>query len=84
MACGAPVLGSRTPPVEEMIRDGVNGHLFDFFDREQLVESAVRVLAGDQSMITAAARAFIEGRFSFRDHSLPAYRKLLGELLPGS
>jgi glycosyltransferase involved in cell wall biosynthesis len=83
MACGAPVLGSRTPPVEEMIRDGENGHLFDFFDREQLVESAVRVLAEDQSAITAAARAFVEGRFSFRDHSLPAYQKLLGELLPG-
>jgi glycosyltransferase involved in cell wall biosynthesis len=83
MACGAPVLGSATAPVQEMIRDGENGYLFDFFDREQLVESAVRVLGADQAAITAAARGFVASRFSFHQHSLPAYRQLLGELLPG-
>ena len=29
MACGAPVLGSSTPPVREMISEGENGYLFD-------------------------------------------------------
>ena len=44
MSCGAVVLGSATPPVMEMIRDGENGLLADFFDTEGLADKAVRVL----------------------------------------
>ncbi|MFM7783031.1 MAG: glycosyltransferase [Gammaproteobacteria bacterium] len=84
MACGAPVLGSATPPVQEMIRDGENGWLFDFFDREALVAKAVEILASDTQAVRAAARAMVESRFSFREHSLPAYLALIRELLPGA
>ena len=84
MACGAPVLGSATPPVEEMIRDGENGFLFDFFDRQQLVERAVRILDSDVTPVVQAARRMVEGRFSFREHSLPAYLALLRDLVPGA
>jgi glycosyltransferase involved in cell wall biosynthesis len=84
MACGAPVLGSATAPVKEMIRDGENGWLFDFFDREALVERAVGILASDTTAVRVAARAMVEGRFSFRKHSLPAYLTLIRELLPGA
>jgi hypothetical protein len=44
MSCGAVVLGSATPPVMEMIRDGENGLLADFFDVEGLARKAVAVL----------------------------------------
>jgi glycosyltransferase involved in cell wall biosynthesis len=81
MACGAPVLGSSTPPVREMISEGVNGYLFDFFDREQLVERAVAILGQDNSEVCAAARRKIESEFSFRGNSLPAYLVLLDDLL---
>ena len=82
MACGTPVLGSATPPVQELIREGENGFLFDFFDRGQLVERAVEIVgsgAGRLAPVRAAARHEIESRFSFADHSLPAYLNLISE-----
>jgi glycosyltransferase involved in cell wall biosynthesis len=44
LACGATVLASNTAPVLEMIRDGHNGLLADFFDVERLAELAGKVL----------------------------------------
>ena len=84
MACGTPVLASATPPVQEMIRNGENGYLFDFFDRAQLVERAVEIAGQSDAQsapIRAAARREIESRFSFAEHSLPAYLKLIDEVM---
>ena len=44
LACGCTVLASDTAPVREVIRDGSNGLLADFFDVEALAEKAVAVL----------------------------------------
>ena len=44
MACGCTILGSDTAPVKEVIRDGQNGILRDFFDVEGLAAAAVQVL----------------------------------------
>jgi glycosyltransferase involved in cell wall biosynthesis len=44
LACGATVLASDTPPVREMIKSGVNGVLFDFFDADALAELTSQLL----------------------------------------
>jgi len=44
MSCGAVVLGSDTPPVREMIRDGENGLLANLFDVEEIAGKALGVL----------------------------------------
>jgi glycosyltransferase involved in cell wall biosynthesis len=44
LACGCTVLASHTAPVREVIRDGSNGMLVDFFDVDGLAEKAAAVL----------------------------------------
>jgi glycosyltransferase involved in cell wall biosynthesis len=44
MSAGCLVVGSSTPPVEEVISDGVNGLLVDFFSPQGIAEAIDRVL----------------------------------------
>ncbi len=45
MATGCLVVGSRTAPVEEVIQDGHNGLLVDFFDHKALASTLEQALA---------------------------------------
>ena len=63
MSCGAVVLGSATPPVQEVIADGQNGLLVDFFDVAGIADKAVRVLedpAGHRSIGRLAEQTVAE------------------------
>lgn len=44
LACGTTILASDTAPVREMIENGVNGVLFDFFNVDALAELANQLL----------------------------------------
>lgn len=44
LSTGCLVVGSKTPPVEEVIQDGVNGLLVDFFNVEAIVERVMEAL----------------------------------------
>ena len=50
MASGCLIVGSRTAPVVEVLRDGENGLLVDFFKHEEVVEQVVRVLEHPDQM----------------------------------
>jgi glycosyltransferase involved in cell wall biosynthesis len=58
MSAGCLVLGSSTPPVMEVIRDGENGLLVDFFSAEAVADRVDQVLEhGDRmAAIRASAR----------------------------
>jgi len=63
MACGAVVVGSATPPVQEVIRHGENGLLVDFFDPQALARQIAEVLANRDShreLAIEARRSVVE------------------------
>lgn len=66
LSCGATVLASNTSPVREMIRDGENGLLADFFNAEEFAEKALKVLENPDEFrpLGRAAEKMIEGKYS--------------------
>lgn len=65
MSCGALIVGSKTPPVEEVITSGQNGLLVDFFSPSQLADQVGRILdnPGDYAALRKAARDTILDRY---------------------
>ena len=85
MACGAPVVASDTPPVLEVIRDGHNGLLTDFFQADRLADRVEEVLDGrvDVDGIRHAARNTILERYAARN-LLSVHRQILVDVVNGS
>lgn len=68
MSCGCPIVGSSTPPVEEVLKHGQNGLLCDFFNPEELAQS-VQVLLEDRILakkLGCAARETILKKYSLK------------------
>ncbi|NNE79004.1 MAG: glycosyltransferase [Silicimonas sp.] len=68
MAAGAFVIGSATPPVEEVIADGQNGWLVDFFDTDAIAERAAMALAERDRVdhLRSAARNTVVKRYDLK------------------
>jgi glycosyltransferase involved in cell wall biosynthesis len=85
MSAGCLVVSSRTPPVEEVMRDGENGCLVDFFDADALADRIAAALATNNEVasngIRAAARQTAIERYDVQTVTLPAYLDLLRSLL---
>jgi len=77
MATGCFVIGSSTPPVEEVIRDGENGQLVDFFDEEGLADRITDALDRDNEALRSTARETVLKRYDLDTVCLPAYLGLL-------
>lgn len=64
MSCGALVIGSSTAPVMEVLEDGRNGLLVDFFSRDEICNAIDRVMDHPdrmQALRDAARRTAVEG-----------------------
>jgi len=79
MACEAPVLASATQPVEEVIFDGENGFLFDYFSADDLVKKVDGLLNNDllRKKVSEAARQYIVKYYDLRSVCLPKYLELI-------
>ena len=82
MAAGTLVIGSNTAPVAEVIQDGVNGKLVDFFDvagwSAALSDALARPEAYDP--MRKAARQMVRDRYDLRSVCLPKQVALLTRL----
>jgi glycosyltransferase involved in cell wall biosynthesis len=85
MSSGCLVIGSATPSVLEVLRDGENGLAVDFFAFKQLanlIESALEQPAKMESL-RHAARATAVDEFDLRRHVLPRWEALFDDLING-
>jgi glycosyltransferase involved in cell wall biosynthesis len=84
MACGALVIGSRTPPVQEVITHEANGLLVDFFSPQEVVAAVHRVFAdkGGMQPLRDAARHTIVERYALKD-VLPLHQALVLDVAAG-
>ena len=84
MSAGCLVIGSDTPPVTEVIADGKNGLLVDFFSSKQIAERINEVLSHKDQMahIRRAARETILERYEL-NNCLKKHIKLIRTLAGG-
>ena len=85
MSCGGLIIGSDTPPVREVICDGENGLLVDFFSGPQIVDAVCRVLDSPDRLagMRRAARQTVLDRYDLMKHCLPRQIELVETLARG-
>ncbi|MCF8177714.1 MAG: glycosyltransferase family 4 protein [Sulfuritalea sp.] len=86
MSAGCMVIGSRTAPVEEVIRHGENGWLVDFFDHQALAEKLAEAIEQRDQLapVRAAARKTVVDGYDLQTRCLPRQVALLQAVLgPG-
>ncbi|MBK5399806.1 glycosyltransferase family 4 protein [Pseudomonas sp. TH39(2020)] len=83
MASGCVVIGSDTAPVKEVIVDGVNGLLVDFFDSESIAGKVCNVLRspGDFRLIKRSSD-LTASRFDVR-HGVKGYFEIFDRVMSG-
>jgi glycosyltransferase involved in cell wall biosynthesis len=85
MACGCLIVGSRTPPVLEVLRDGVNGLAVDFFSPNKLanrIQSALEQPEEMQPLRNAARRTAVK-YYDLKKVLLPRWLGLFDDLING-
>ncbi|WP_262689462.1 glycosyltransferase [Kordiimonas aestuarii] len=84
MSTGVLVVGSDTEPVRELIKDGENGLLVDFWNTEALVDRMVSVLENpaEYEHLKLSARNRIVNHYA-KDDLLPKYWQMITDVAEG-
>jgi glycosyltransferase involved in cell wall biosynthesis len=82
MSTGCIVLGSDTPPVQEVIRDGDNGFLVDLLDSDRIAERILDIIKNKAALadIRQNARETILLNYDAKN-TLPCHRQMIVDLL---
>jgi glycosyltransferase involved in cell wall biosynthesis len=85
MASGCAIIGSATPPVLEVLQDGVNGLSVNFFSPEEIADRVDEVLDHPDRMIEMrhAARETAVKHFDLQERILPLWNELINDLMNG-
>ncbi|MCD6035007.1 MAG: glycosyl transferase, group 1 [Rickettsiales bacterium] len=81
MACGCAMVGSRTKPVQELIEDGKNGLLADFYKPEEVAARVIEILDHPDRMadMRREARKTIVDHYAL-NKVLPLHMQLITDL----
>jgi glycosyltransferase involved in cell wall biosynthesis len=85
MACGCAIIGSDTPPVLEVLKDGKNGLTVDFFSPSDVADRVDAILDHPDRTraLRAAARETAVKQFDFKTVILPRWLGLADDLMNG-
>lgn len=85
MACESLIVASDTAPVRDVIQNGVNGLLVDFFDREALCQRLLDACANPSAFaqLRKAARETVVTHYA-RDKEMGRWLALVDETLAGA
>ena len=78
MACGAPLVASDTAPVREVLQDGANARLVDFFDARALAEATLAVMRGDTATAQRRQQAMADVQRYSLEAGMRGYDRVLG------
>lgn len=83
MASECLVIGSRTPPVEEVLRHGENGIMVDFFDPKGIAAAVTEALRDKEKFraIRKAARQTVLQNYDLKTVTLPRQIALMSRLM---
>jgi glycosyltransferase involved in cell wall biosynthesis len=82
MSAGCLIVGSRTPPLQEVVRDGESGLLVDFFSPAAIAERVAYALEHQAELrpLRERARQTVVERYDLKRVSLPAQLRLVEAL----
>lgn len=78
MACGTPIIASNTAPVREVIRDGQNGTLVDFFDAQGIARQVLHGLHSRAEQLVLRKQARADAQQYSQGAGLAGYEDALG------